>query len=261
MAQLMNEILMKIRKSHKLSRKALSNLSGFKEPTIVGYENGKRKPSEEYIRFIGLYFNVSEDFIKGVNSENEEYTPLKRTLLMYQGIYNYSDKEMGSLLNFMSDEKFYKDFIETDVTNIKKRNISLIIEVLESLKLKPSCIGLTLPTIEPIEKKIERLKADLDEDALKEYLKQNKEHFEERKEILDKSVAILEEKGINLNAEYYAEHIKRRNLAKKNYTPVIETPKIPKRHQDILDLLPYASDKFLDDIYQKLRTMKEIQSL
>ncbi|CAA6802551.1 MAG: Unknown protein [uncultured Sulfurovum sp.] len=257
----MHEILLEIRKNSKLSRKKLSDLSGFKEPTIVSYEKGLRKISDKYIQFISLYFNVSEDYIRGYKSENEEYTPLKRTILMYQDIYSYTDKEMGSLMDFMSDGKFYKEFLEIDVADIKKRNISLIIESIESLNIKPSCVGLTLPTIEPIERKMERLGANLSDDAIKEYVKQNKEHFEERKEMLDKRVFIMEEKGINLNNEYYAENIKQRNLAKKNYTPVKEVKELPKKYQDIVDLLPYASDKFLEDIHNKLKTMKEIQSL
>ena len=57
------------------------------------------------------------------------------------------------------------------------------------------------------------------------------------------------------------ENIKRRNLAKKNYTPPKEVKELPKKYQAIVDLLPYASDKFLEDIYKKLKTMKEIQTI
>jgi len=261
MSQIVNKMLMQTRKKHKLSRKKMSELSGFNERTIVTYEDGSRKVSNKYITFISLYFNVSEEYINGVTNKNEEYTPLKRTFLMYQDIYNCTDKEMGNLLDFKSNEKFYKEILEEDVLNVKKRRISILIESLECLNIKPSCVGLVLPSIEPIERNIERLENNLDEKAVKEYLRQSKEHFEERKALFDKRITILEENGINLNKEYYAENIKRRNLAKKNYTPIKEVKELPKKFQDIVDLLPYASDKFLEDIHSKLKSMKDIQTL
>jgi len=63
MSKLTHEILMEIRKENKLSRKALSFLSGFNENTILAYERNMRKPSKEYIRFMSLYFDVSEDYM------------------------------------------------------------------------------------------------------------------------------------------------------------------------------------------------------
>ena len=261
MNNVVHEILLEVRKNNKLSRKKLSDLSGFKEPTIVSYEKGLRKVSKEYIKFISLYFNVSEEYINGATNKNEEYTPLKRTFLMYQDIYNYTNKEMGNLLDFKSNEKFYKEFLEEDVLNLKNRRINLLIESLEYLNIKPSCVGLVLPSIELIEKNTERLENNLDEETVNEYLSQNKEWHEERKALLDKRITVLEEKGINLNKEYYAKNIKQRNLAKKNYTPVKEVKELPKKLQDVVDLLPYASDKFLEDIKTKLKAMKDIQTL
>ena len=255
------EKLFEIRKNSKLSRRKLSDLSGFKEPTIVGYEKGLRKPSEEYIRFISLYFNVLEEYIKGLNEQKEEYTPLKRVFLMYQDIYSYSDSEMANLLDFKNNTEMYQKLLKEDVYNVKNRGICVILESLEYLNIKPSCVGLTLPSIEPKEPNLERLEKKLDKNAIDEHLKQNQEYFEERKALFDKRIVILEKKGINLNVEYYAENIKRRNLAKKNYTPPKEVKELPKKYQAIVDLFPYASDKFLNDIYSRLKTMKEIQSI
>jgi transcriptional regulator with XRE-family HTH domain len=243
----MYEILFEIRKNSNLSRKKLSDLSGFKEPTIVGYEKGLRKPSDEYIRFISLYFNASEDFIRGISKDNKAYTPLKRTLLMYQDIYGYDNLAMAKILDraFPMIER-YRQILEIDITNIKKRSIPLLIEVTESFNIKPSSIGLVCLNIE---------------DEMLRYDETQREWSKERMSMMNECILIMEEKGVKFDTEYYAQNIKKRNLAKSTYTPEKEVKELPQKYQDIVDLLPYASDQFLNDIYKKLKTIKELQTL
>jgi len=247
MSKLINEILEKIRKEHKLSRKRMENLSGFKERTTASYERGEREPSDEYIRFISLYFNVSEDYIRGVSEEKEEYTPLKRTLLMYQDIYGYDDLAMAKILDRVFPMiELYRQILEIDITNIKKRSIPLLIEVTESFNIKPSSIGLVCLNIE---------------DEMLRYDETQREWNKERMSMMNECILIMEEKGVKFDTEYYAQNIKRRNLAKSTYTPEKEVKELPQKYQDIVDLLPYASDKFLNDIHNKLKTIKELQTL
>ena len=78
---------------------------------------------------------------------------------------------------------------------------------------------------------------------------------------LNERLRIMEEKGINLNKEYYAKAIKSRNLAKENFIPPQQPKNIDKKYQEIIDLLPYASDNFLKELTAKLKAMKDIQKL
>lgn len=233
------EILLNIRKDSKLSRKKLSDLSGFKEPTIVSYEKGLRRVSDKYITFISLYFNVSEDFIKGNIEMKLIYDPVKRVLLMYKDIYNFNDDGM---IEIFHDKNL--DYVETLRSFYYKSSLTVIekLEVSEILNIKPSSFGWNKMS-------------DI-------YIKWNMffDSKEEHNQFM-KLVLIQEEKGILLDSDYYADMIKKRNLAKDNYVPIQEPQKLEEKYQKICDLLPYASDKFLDDIHSKLKSMKDIQSL
>ena len=64
MKDLINIRLEDIRKEHKLTRKALEEISGFKARNIENYERGISKPSNEYIEFISLYFGYKKEYIE-----------------------------------------------------------------------------------------------------------------------------------------------------------------------------------------------------
>jgi len=252
MSKLTHEILMEIRKENKLSRKALSFLSGFNEQTIFSYERKARKPSKEYIRFMSLYFNVSEDYINGVSEVNEAYTPFKRVLLMYQDIYNRTNGEMTDIINkrviiknndFKSSESFkvVEDFPPIKIYNMSYLEIldtfhddlSGSISVLKALNIKPSSIDF--------------------------YLQKRFPNSIDDKSPFIKKVNDLEINGIKFDKEFYIENIKKRNLAKINYKPQVENKYLTARHQDILDLLPYAPEKFINDMYEKLKYFKNLE--
>ena len=233
------EILLNIRKDNKLSRKKLSDLSGFKEPTIVSYEKGLRRVSDKYITFISLYFNVSEDFIRGNIEMKLVYDPLKRVLLMYKDIYNFNDDGM---IEIFHDKNL--DYVEILKSFYYKSSLNIIekLEISEILNIKPSSFGWNKSS--------------------NEYNKWNMffNSKDEHKQFM-KLVLIQEEKGILLDENYYADMIKKRNLAKDNYVPIQEPQKLEEKYQKVIDLLPYSSDKFLEDIYKKLKAMKDIQTL
>jgi len=240
MPKMINEILLEIRKNHKFSRKGLSNLSGFKERTILSYERGENKPSDKYITFISLYFNVSEDFIRGGSEQKKMIDPLERVILMYKDIYGFDDSGMIEI--FYNKNLDYVEILKSFYYK-SSPDIWETLKIAKFLNIKPSSFGWNKSH-------------EIWRKGYPMYFDSKEEH----KLFLTK-VIHQEEKGILLNEKYYAEMIKRRNLAKDNYTPVMEPKKLPKKHQDILDLLPYASDRFLEDIYQKLKRLKEIQSL
>lgn len=257
MSLLTNEILLNIRKSHKLSRRKLEKLSGFKERTIMSYERAERPPSEQYINFMGLYFDVNTDYIKRRIDNDKKITPFKKTLLMYQDIYKYSNMQMSNLLDLRSED-FYLRVLEFDLSD-PKRNTPLIIETAEYLNVKPSCIGLTTPSLGKYKPYEER--DGITKEIVQACNEENEPFHNERLKNFDTRIEILEEKGIMLDNVYYANAIKSRNLAKDNYTPIIEAPKLDTKYQNILDLLPYAPDSFLEDITAKLQALKDIQKL
>jgi len=105
------DIIMHIRKENKLTRKALSELSGFKERTILSYERKENNPPKEYIKFMSLYFNVSEDYINGVSDENKPLNELYRVFEMYKEIYPQNVKKMNEVFKkyevlYYEDERF-----------------------------------------------------------------------------------------------------------------------------------------------------------
>jgi len=101
-------ILMEIRKENKLTRKALSELSGFKEITIASYEKNLRRPSKEYIRFMSLYFHVHEDYINGLSINDVLINTYYRVFEMYKEIYPQNASKV--------DEVFKK--YDVDYSNI-----------------------------------------------------------------------------------------------------------------------------------------------
>ncbi len=232
--------LQDIRKIAKMSRKKFSDLSGFKARTILSYERGENKPSDKYIKFVSLYFNIYEDFLRGKLKDEKQYNSLHRVILMYQDIYNFDDSGMIEI--------FYNENLDyVEIMNIfyykSSPNVLDVLKISKVLNIKPSSFGWNKTH------KIWRKGYPL-------YFDSKEEH-----EAFLKKVIIQEEKGILLDKHYYAEMIKKRNLAKDNYIPIQETPKLEEKYQKVVDLLPYASDKFLEDIYKKLKTTKEIQSI
>lgn len=262
MSELTKDILQTIRKSHRISRKGLEVLSGFKERTIASYERGENKPSDKYITFISLYFNVSEDWIKnGFINISDKYkggevnkyaiNRVKRIVLMYQDVYGFDNITMSKRINT------YRQVIESSIELKGQDYAEEIYEISKELNIKPSCFGLTYNVFD-------RLSHD-NEIA---YIEENKEDFHEDVESLNKyidsvntNLKLLEKNGLDVNKDYYAEMIKKRNLAKENYVPVQEPKKLDEKYQRVVELLPYASDTFLNELYKKLKAIKELQTL
>ena len=91
----------RIRKLKKMSRKKLSDLSGFHAITIFVYESGKQKPSHKYLEFCSLYFGYTYDSLCDYETE-KELEPFKnkafRVLEIYRIIYKMSYRELYNML-------------------------------------------------------------------------------------------------------------------------------------------------------------------
>lgn len=235
MKKLVNEILVDVRKKHKLTRKGLENISGFKERTIGSYERGENNPTKEYLEFICLYFGYSIDYLTQNTKSLLDVTLC--TINRYQSIYNYDNKKMAELLKITIKEyekKYY--YLTKDSTN-NKLNPHDYFLILEKLNINPKSAKLSLSKIE-----------------IKEHL------HKDRIENLETRYDELISNGLNITSDYYASIIKQRNKP-KTVTPDTQKENIPEKYKEVLELLPYAPDSFIDTIIQKLKTMKESQTL
>jgi len=248
MNKLINEVITDIRKKHKLSRKGLESVSGFKERTIGSYERGESRVSEEYIEFMSLYFGYTEDYIHDVSSSLLDDGI--RTILMYKSIYNYDNEKMSELLGF--DLTDYVDFVKKN--NLSRDNIHFILHLAIKLNINFYNLGKKLPH------QVQKLKKGI----FNNYLNSNMaKYFSEYENINDFENRLNENlsSGLEITPEYYANIIKKRNQPKENYTPISEANELPDKYKEIIELLPFAPDSFIDTLIEKLKTLKETQQL
>jgi len=241
MKKLINEIITDLRKRHKLSRKGIENISGFKERTVGSYERGERDVSKEYVEFISLYFGVPEAYIRG-ESTTIKLDKTLQIILMYQSIYNHSDENMAHLLATTTIK--YQEFKRKNYLGELREALNLL-SIAEELKIKPSFLGV-----------------DLTNTLLSLSLKTKEEQTHINKiENLNERFNFAEKIGTTITPEYYASIIKKRNQPETTYTPISNLNEIPEKFREILELLPYAPDSFIDTLTEKLRTMRDAQKL
>ncbi|WP_086232288.1 helix-turn-helix domain-containing protein [Campylobacter devanensis] len=94
--------LLRLRIFKKMSRKELSDLSGFPVSTIVVYENGKQKPSHKYLEFYLLYFGYTYECLYDYEIE-KALEPFKnkafRVLEIYRIIHKMNYHQLYSKLS------------------------------------------------------------------------------------------------------------------------------------------------------------------
>lgn len=238
-----NEILTTIRKEHKLTRPDIERIAGFKVSTIESYERGSRKPSIEYIEFISLYFGYKKEYIEG-KSEDKFLDYGIKTLLMYQSIYNYDYKKMAELLAIS-----LKDYLELLKKNDLKSNIDFLVKISTILEINLSSL---------LEADFRETTFDSDTGIVENI------YFDK----LDNKIIITIQKevyykiinGKDITHDYYASIIKQRNQP-EIITPDTQKESIPDKYKEILELLPYASDSFTQNLKNKLLELKKAQQI
>ena len=129
MNQKIGKLLVEVRKQKKLTRKKISELSGFNERTIASYERGERTLSEEYINFIEDYFNID---IKEIIEDRVhlKYYDTFETSVGYALIKNKYKKVFpdNPLLSLIFDSSSFPDSMYLEIINREDRqNINNII--------------------------------------------------------------------------------------------------------------------------------------
>ena len=243
MKDLINIRLEEIRRENKLSRKDIEEISGFNHLTIGGYERGNRTPSKEYIEFISLYFGYKKEYIEG-KSEDKFLDYSIKILLMYQKIFNYDDKKMANLLN-ISIQDYYNILKNCETTN------ELIVKFSSSLKISiPSFLNGRIN-----ESKMENSIVELIYEDIQGYKKSIVISFDIFKKYFNANDNI-----IAITPDYYASIIKQRNQP-EIITPDTQKESIPDKYKEILELLPYASDSFTQNLKNKLLELKKAQQI
>lgn len=317
--KIMCQKLEKIRKNAKLSRRALSDISGFNERTILSYERAERLPSDRYLEFVSLYFGYTKESILNDKSDLIKLDKFVNCLLMYQSIFNYDDKEMDKLLHKSHndlDDIFkipnkHKKTLQYQNLNDKYKipswdilksydNFCNFFTIKKSATLLP-CVEIKNDELVILDENYTsfstyktfhndaffKFKIAI-EIALKLNIKPNNlfnfEFLCESKyqEIfnLDKifygfydcdeirclatetSIIIneLEKTGLEITPSYYASIIKKRNNP-ETLTPKLITDTLPKNHKKLIDLLPYASDEFINEVIEILEKKKNLSKL
>ncbi len=231
-----NQIVTEIRKKAKLSRKGLEVISGFKERTVIAYERGENPIPQKYIEFISLYFNCyEENLLKG---ECIEIDKALRVLLMYQSIFDYDDKKMQKLIKPVAlDYVIFKKDLQLSLQTTPYKKEEWLFEIAEALNIKPSLLDGSLE----LTKQYLRLNRSIEEEEKKEILK-----------ALSKRELKAEENGFNITPAYYAENVKKKNEHKNMNI-------LPEKHRKVVELLPYATDNFIDTLIEKLEIIKKAQ--
>jgi transcriptional regulator with XRE-family HTH domain len=227
MSKFTNEILIDIRTSNKFTRKELYNLSGFKERTILSYERSERIPSKEYIRFMSLYFNVSEDYINGVSEDKKPLSDLYRVFEMYKDIYPQNASKVNEVfekhgisydnctleaLPMAFLEKKYEKILYSFLEIIKEFNIDFnSFSAFDVIRENGEDMRDYLYKIWSSEQ-IETFEKGLDEANEVKF-----SHYRNAKEYYEKT---KDKNAILINKEFYASVIKKRNEPKKTYIPL-----------------------------------------
>jgi transcriptional regulator with XRE-family HTH domain len=255
MKNLINTRLEEIRKEHKLSRKALEEISGFKARTIESYERGQNPPSKEYLEFISLYFGYKKEYIEG-KSENKFLDYVIRVLLMYQKIFNYDDKKMCEKL--IIEENKYKDFYEFDFEKIEDfKRFDFIFDFAFKCNIKLISFFPELLKKDILEESNKTLTKDIN---FENTVKKSFYYQKIGAEMLIEFIETNDINGIEIHPRLYAEYIKLRNTPLE-ITPDTQKESIPDKYKEILELLPYASDNFLHNLEKKLLELKKAQQI
>lgn len=89
--------IMELRKKHKMTRKALSNLTGIKERSIAAYERGENRPSAEFIEALSAHFGINPTLI--LKGDFERISNFTAFLRKYKFIKKLDSNELSKLLD------------------------------------------------------------------------------------------------------------------------------------------------------------------
>lgn len=93
--------IMELRKKHKMTRKALSNLTGIKERSIAAYERGENRPSAEFIEALSAHFGINPTLI--LRGDYESPSKFTAFLRKYKFVKKIAHNKLSELLGIDID--------------------------------------------------------------------------------------------------------------------------------------------------------------
>jgi transcriptional regulator with XRE-family HTH domain len=103
--------LTRFRKEKKLTQEALAKIVGVSRPTMVNYENGKRKPDYEILQRIADALDVSIDMLLG-REENEVMNKMKNDVPLDEIAKEHEISWKGQIMNQEEKEQMLL-FVDT----------------------------------------------------------------------------------------------------------------------------------------------------
>lgn len=103
-----NDILVSLRLQNKMTQEELARKIGVVKTTIANYESGLRNPDNEKLIAISKVFNVSIDYLLGLDSKTPS-TPILMddfTYALYNETKELTDKQKQAILDMA---KAFKD--------------------------------------------------------------------------------------------------------------------------------------------------------
>ena len=119
---MIGERLKEIREKTGMNKKEFANYIGIKYTTYNGYETGAREPDSDFLILISQKFDVSTDYLLGLQGEKEVLHSYKLKSVEYAHIEKYRDLDDHG-----------KDMVDTVLT----KEYSRCKEAQETKKAKP----------------------------------------------------------------------------------------------------------------------------
>lgn len=102
-----------LRTLHHISQESLAENIGVSRQTITNYENMSSQPDLETLRKLALFFNVSSDYLLGIENENIPPEDFIKKLVYYGRNLNITNRDiiigdMAKMIREQNNEKSNK---------------------------------------------------------------------------------------------------------------------------------------------------------
>lgn len=99
----MQDILKTLRKQAKISQKELATSLGIGQATICQWESGKAKPTSDALRALCKYYNISANFLLGLDESNSGLDEMQEVCLGLFDNLTYTQKRL--IIELMKEMK------------------------------------------------------------------------------------------------------------------------------------------------------------
>ena len=103
MAKFKNKIKLNIESLRKVTQSEMANAIGTNKANISRWENGEVEPDLETLIKLAKYFNVSVDYLLGVETQKQEVVPEfnQEQLQVVELIKKLNSKELEKVYNYL----------------------------------------------------------------------------------------------------------------------------------------------------------------